>query len=46
MKNQDRIFNFRFNDTIDAALEKLAEEHGLNKSSYLRMMILREAKQL
>jgi hypothetical protein len=44
--NQDKVFNFRYNLRVMSALEKLAEFYGLNCSSYLRMMILREALEI
>ncbi len=46
IKNQDRIFNFRYNKKVKDSLEKLAEFHGLSCSSYLRMSILRDVKQI
>jgi hypothetical protein len=46
VKNQDKIFNFRYNARVQSALEKLAEFHGLSCSSYLRMSILRDVKEI
>ncbi len=45
-KYQDKVFNFRHNAKVQEALEKLAEYHGLTCSSYLRMSILRDVKQI